>query len=124
MPKVKPRRPYYDHRPDGPLESLNDWMKNNVDVVEWFLENAEEIRLIISKNSDKVSPMKLELTESELSDVIAALDLAAIESHFGNERYEKLANSLQNKLVESKKIDNKHYAEQFLLPNITLQKKV
>jgi hypothetical protein len=68
--------------------------------------------------------MKLELTESELSDVIAALDLAAIESHFGNERYEKLANILQNKLVESKKIDNKHYAEQFLLPNIILQKKV
>jgi hypothetical protein len=56
MPKVKPRRPYYDHRPNGPLVSLNDWYNENTDAVEWFLENAEEIRLLVAKKSDKLSP--------------------------------------------------------------------
>jgi hypothetical protein len=50
MPKVNPRRPYYDDRPDGYLESLNEWVKNNMDAVEWFLENAEELRLTVRES--------------------------------------------------------------------------
>lgn len=53
MPNVTPRRPYWDDRPNGPLESLNDWYHNNTDAVEWFLENANEIRLLISKKEHK-----------------------------------------------------------------------
>ena len=44
MPKVKPRRPYYDGVHDGYMESLDDWYKNNWPAVEWFLKNAEAIR--------------------------------------------------------------------------------
>lgn len=62
MPKVNPRRPYYDERPDGPLESLNDWYKSNTDAVEWFLENAEELRLILSTNRYLLTMTTVELS--------------------------------------------------------------
>jgi hypothetical protein len=44
MPKVTPRRPYVDDKPDGYLESDNDFMENNADACCWFLANAEAIR--------------------------------------------------------------------------------
>jgi hypothetical protein len=47
MPKVNPRRPYDDAKPDGYLESLNDWYHNNEEAVNWFLENAEAIRAVL-----------------------------------------------------------------------------
>lgn len=47
MPKINPRRPFDDCKPNGYQESLNDWIKNNIDGVEWFLDNAETIREIL-----------------------------------------------------------------------------
>lgn len=52
MPKVIPQQPYYDDKPNGPRESLNDWFKNNTDSVQWFLENAEELRSLIEKKTE------------------------------------------------------------------------
>lgn len=49
MPKVNSRRPLDDDKPDGYLESVNDWYHNNEDAVEWFLENAELIRQKLNK---------------------------------------------------------------------------
>lgn len=50
MPKVNPRRPDDDDKPDGYLESLNDWYHNNEEAVEWFSENSEAIRSYLSNN--------------------------------------------------------------------------
>ena len=55
MPKVNPRRPADERYVTGYLESLNDWMKNNYEAVEWFLENAEEIRKNLTLNKKGVS---------------------------------------------------------------------
>jgi len=38
-PPIEPREPFDDARPDGYLESLNDWYHHNEDAVRWFLEN-------------------------------------------------------------------------------------
>lgn len=38
--KVKPRRPYFQDSPNEYLESDNDFVKNNIDVVLEFLELA------------------------------------------------------------------------------------
>jgi hypothetical protein len=46
MPPVNPRRPFDENLP-GYEESLQDWASNNDDAVEWFLENAEEIRALL-----------------------------------------------------------------------------
>lgn len=35
--------------PEGDSGSLNDWYDNNVDAVEWFLENAEAIRSLVEQ---------------------------------------------------------------------------
>jgi len=48
MPKVEPRRPFDDEKPNGYEESLNDWFLNNTEAVEWFLENAEVIRACLN----------------------------------------------------------------------------
>lgn len=50
MPIVNTRRPFDDDKPDGYLESLNDWYHNNEEAVEWFLTNAEAIRKAITHN--------------------------------------------------------------------------
>ncbi len=50
MPKVNPRRPLIESMPCGYRESLNDWYKNNLEAVEWFLENAEAIRKKLIKS--------------------------------------------------------------------------
>ena len=46
MPAVHSRR-LYDDKPNGYLESLDDWYRNNDQAVEWFLQNAEELRAAI-----------------------------------------------------------------------------
>ena len=50
MPKVFPRLPYDDRKPNGLQESLLDWCRHNDYAVEWFLENSEAIREIIKQN--------------------------------------------------------------------------
>lgn len=49
MPTVNPRRPADDRWPTGYLESLDDWYYNNLEAIEWFLENAEAIRKRLSQ---------------------------------------------------------------------------
>ena len=51
MPAVNPRRPYDDEKPEGYLESLDDWIDNNKEAIEWFLENAEKIRAVLNKHA-------------------------------------------------------------------------
>jgi hypothetical protein len=49
MPPVEPREPFDEEKPDGYLESLDDWIGHNQEAVEWFLENAEVIRKAFGK---------------------------------------------------------------------------
>jgi hypothetical protein len=43
VPKVEPRRPYYENVPEGYLESDLDFMRNNRFACVWFLEHRDEI---------------------------------------------------------------------------------
>ena len=43
IPEVTPRRLYNDDLPFGYLESDDDFIKNNMDAVIWFLENRDEL---------------------------------------------------------------------------------
>ena len=50
IPKIIPRRPFEDEKPDGYLESDQDFVKNNFDACVWFLENHE--KLVCQKNEN------------------------------------------------------------------------
>jgi hypothetical protein len=41
--KYQPRRPYDEERPDGYLESNNDFMKNNSEIVLEFLDALQNL---------------------------------------------------------------------------------
>ena len=43
IPRVKKRRLYDRRERDGYLESDNDFIKNNMRAVIWFLENRDKI---------------------------------------------------------------------------------
>ena len=44
FPKVVSRQLFDDDKPNGYLESLNDWVDNNTEAVDWFSENHKELR--------------------------------------------------------------------------------
>jgi len=48
MPLVVPRMPLDDAKPDGYMESLDDWIKANLEAVKWFLENATAVSTTMS----------------------------------------------------------------------------
>lgn len=48
MPVVEARQPADDRFPRGYPESLDDWYRHNQDAVEWFLDNADKIRALVS----------------------------------------------------------------------------
>lgn len=49
MPRVKPRQPYEDDRPNGYMESDRDYMENNLDACVWFLDNHKAIRALLEE---------------------------------------------------------------------------
>lgn len=44
MPKVSPRRPLDDDKPDGYLESDRDYVQNNMEAAVWFLDNRDALQ--------------------------------------------------------------------------------
>jgi len=52
MPEVKPLRSKDEEKPDGYLESLDDWYQNNLEAVSWFMENSDEIRKLVEKHNN------------------------------------------------------------------------
>lgn len=48
MPFVKPRAYFLEDKSSPLLESLNDWCDANEEAVEWFLENAEQVRTALA----------------------------------------------------------------------------
>lgn len=67
MPKVNSRRPY-KNLPCS-QESLSDWVRNNTNSVEWFLENAEELRILIEK---KTKASHLQSLRKDIEDLAIA----------------------------------------------------
>ena len=41
LPRIKPRRPYYDNEPNGYLESDRDFLENNLELAIEYLEMLE-----------------------------------------------------------------------------------
>jgi hypothetical protein len=51
FPKVNERRLHDEDDPLGYLESFMDYVGNNRYAVEWFLDNANQLRKIVEKDN-------------------------------------------------------------------------
>jgi hypothetical protein len=57
-PPIKARRLYEDDKPNGYLESDNDFFENNREAILWFLDNSESVIKFVNAHDELVAALK------------------------------------------------------------------